>query len=253
MIEICLVDIQVHHAGIGASNLRKVRIAEAAADLRRFAPVGDFRVNLRVSALDNPGNDGVTLSGPLQIGYHFTHRAAGIQFAQPCRGICVRVIRGLLLLQIDQNDRHVQIPDGGKHIVGCGVSQKLQNHEVHVSGPELIPRRHCHFFCSDNAAVNQLHAVRNHALEVRILALKLRDQRRELRQIRPQRNGEHAHTRFCLHQYRLTVPLAHFPATSLISKLFLTLSRACWSDSNSPPAIICTIRFPMAVPSTGPA
>ena len=193
VVEVGFVDVQVHHAGVGPSNLGQIGVPEAAAHLGSFTPVLDFLLGVGVASFHHAGDDGMALSRPLQIGHHLAHRPAGVELAQPGGGIGVGVIRGLLLLEVHQHHRHVQIPDGGQHIVGGGVGQQLQNHQVHVGGPELVPSGLSQLLGGNDAAVDELHAVRQLLFESRILAPELRDQRRELGQIGPQGNGEHAY------------------------------------------------------------
>ena len=101
MIEVGLVDVEIHHARIGTADLRKVRVAETAPDLSGAAPVFDFRLSFRIAAFHDARDDRVALSGAFQIRYHLSHRAAGVKFAKPSRGVRVRVIGGFLLLEID--------------------------------------------------------------------------------------------------------------------------------------------------------
>ena len=127
----------------------------------------------------------MALSCPFQIGDHLAHSAAGVQSAQPCRGVGISIVRGFLLLQIHQHHRHTQIPNGGEHIVGRGVGQKLHDDQVHVSRPELVPGSGGLLLGGDQTAVDQFHGIRDALLEVGILAFKLRHQLRELGQVRP--------------------------------------------------------------------
>ena len=139
VVQVGLVNVQIHHAGIGAANLGKVRIPEAAAHLRGTAPVLNFCLCYRVSALNNTGDDGVALPGPLQIGHHLTHCAAGVQLPQPGGGVGVCVVGSLLLLKVHQHHGNVQVPDSREHIVGGGIGQQLHNDQIYVRSPELVP------------------------------------------------------------------------------------------------------------------
>ena len=192
MVEIGLVDVQVHHAGIGPADLGQVGVPEAPPHLGGPAPVGDLRVHRRVAALHHAGDDRVTFSGPLQIRHHFAHGAAGIQLSKPGGGVCILIIRRLFLLEVHQHHRHVQIPHRRQHIVGGGVGAKLQDHQIHVGGPKLVSGLHGLLLGGDDAPVDQLHRIGDALLELLILARELRHQRGKLGQVRPQGDGEHA-------------------------------------------------------------
>ena len=196
VVEVGLVDIQIHHAGIGAADLRKVRIAEAAANLRGTAPVGNLGVHFGVAALDDAGDHGVALASALQVGHHLANCAAGIELAQPGGGIGVGIIGGFLLLQVNQHHGHIQIADGGEHVVRGRVGQQLQDDQVHVGGTELVAGFHGLLLGGHKTAVDELHRVGDALFEVCVLCLKLRHQGRELGQIGAQRDGENADSRF---------------------------------------------------------
>ena len=82
-------------------------------------------LDLGISPLHHPGDDGVALARPVQIGGHLPHGPAGVQLPQPGGGVGVFVVRGPLFLHVHQHHRHVQVPHRGEHIVGGGVGQKL--------------------------------------------------------------------------------------------------------------------------------
>ena len=197
VVQVGLVDVQVHHAGIGAANLGQVQVPEAAAHLGGFAPVLYLGLHNGVTALHHTGDDGMALSGALQVGHHLPHGAAGVQLAQPLGGVGVLVVRGAELLDVHQHHGHVQIPDGGEHIVGGGVGEQLEDDQIHVGGAELVPGLLGQLLGGDDAAVDELHGIGNHGLKGLVLGLELRHQRGELGQIGPQGNGEHAHAGFC--------------------------------------------------------
>ncbi len=196
VVEIGLVDVEIHHAGVGAADLREVRVAEAAAYLRGAAPVLDLGLRLGVSALHDAGDDRVALAGALEVGDHLAHSAAGIELTQPGGGVSVGVIGSLLLLKVHEHDGHVQIAHGGEHVVGGGVGQQLQDDEIHVGGAELVAGRGGELFGGADAAVDQLHGVGQGLLEGLVLAFKLRNKGGELGQIRAQCDGEHADSCF---------------------------------------------------------
>ena len=175
VVEVGLVDVQVHHAGVRTTDLCQIGVTEAAAHLCGTAPVLDLGLYLRVTALDHAGNDGVTLAGALQICHHLTHGAAGVQFAQPGGSIGVGIVRGFLLLDIHQHHRHIQIANSGQHIIAGGVGEQLQNDQINVRGAELVA-------CG-------------------VLLLKFGHEGRELGQIRTQCDGKHANTGFGFNEH----------------------------------------------------
>ena len=128
MVEVGLIDIQVHHARVGPANLGKVGVPEAPPHLGGFAPLRNLRLGVGVAPLHHPGDHRVALACPLQIGYHLAHSPAGVKFAQPGGGIGIGVVRSFLFLQVHQHHRYVQIPHSGQHVVAGGIGQELQNH-----------------------------------------------------------------------------------------------------------------------------
>ena len=194
VIQVCLIDVEIHHTGIGTSDLSQVRVAETSADLRSLAPVLDLRLNGRISAFHHTGDDRMALSGSFQVSHTFADSAAGIQFAQPGRRIGIGIVRRFLLLDIHQHDRHIQVPDCRKHVVGCGVGQQLHDHQVHVRRAELVPCRHGLLLGGHQTAVDDVHGIRQRLFECLILGFKFRYQRRELGQIRAQRDGKNANS-----------------------------------------------------------
>ena len=198
VIEVGLVDVQIHHAGIGPANLGQVQVPEAAAHLGGLAPILNLRLHNGVAPLHHAGDNGMALAGPLQVGHHLSHGAAGVQLSQPLGGAGVLIIRGAELLDVHQHHGHVQIPHSGEHVVGGGVGEQLQDDQVHVGGAELVPCLLGQLLGGDNAAVDELHGIGDRGLEVFILALKFRHQGRELGQISAQGDGKYAHPGFCL-------------------------------------------------------
>ena len=196
VVEIGLVDVEVHHAGIRSSDLSQVGVAESPADLSCSAPLVDFFGHIGIATLDDARNNCVALSGALKVRDHLADRAAGVELAQPCRCICIGVIRRLELLYVDQNHRHVHVANGGKHVVRSRIGQKLADDQVDVRRAELVARRLGQLFGRADSAVDDLDRVRNGLLKCLVLALKLRNQRRELGQIRAQRDGENADSCF---------------------------------------------------------
>ena len=199
VVQVCLIDVQIHHAGVRTADLRQVRIAEAAAHLGRTAPVLKLCLHKGISSLYHACDHCVALTCALQIGHHLADCSARVQLAEPGRRVRVGIIGSLLFLYIYKNHRNIQVPDSRQHVVGCCIGQKLQNNKVHVCRAEFIPCCHRQLLRSDNAAVNHLNGVRQRLLERCILALELRNQRRELRQICSQGDGEHANAGLGFH------------------------------------------------------
>ena len=116
-IEVRFVDVQIHHAGVGAADLGDVGVAEAAANLRGPAPILDFPLHARVAALDDAGDDSVALAEAVQVGHGLAHSAAGVALAQPGGDVGVVVVQRLELLHVHDDDGHVQVAYGGQHVV----------------------------------------------------------------------------------------------------------------------------------------
>ena len=170
----------------------EVCIAEAAAHLSGTAPIFNLSLHGGVTALDHTGDDGMALAGALQIRDHLTDGTAGVQLTQPCRDVGVGVVGRFLLLDIDQHDRHIQIAHCRQHIIRSSVGQQLQNNQINIGSAELIACCHRLLLGRDDTAVNDLNGVGQRLFEGGVLALKLRHQRGELRQISAQRNSKHA-------------------------------------------------------------
>jgi len=138
VVEIGFVNVQVHHAGVWTANLRQISIPEATAHLSGFAPVLNFCFGNKIATLHHSSDNSVALSCTFQISNHLADRTAGVQFTQPGSSVSIGVVRSLLLLQVHQNHWHIQIPDSGKHIVRGGISEELNNDQIHISGSEFI-------------------------------------------------------------------------------------------------------------------
>ena len=113
MVEVGLVDVEIHHARIRTADLGDVRIAETAAHLGSTAPVFDFSLYLWVATFDNAGNDGRALAGTVQVGYHFTDGTTGVELTKPCGDIGLGVVGRQFLLYVDDDDRYVKVAHGG--------------------------------------------------------------------------------------------------------------------------------------------
>ena len=99
-------------------------------------------------------------------------------------------------MQVHQHHGHVQIPDGGEHIVGGGVGQQLDDDQIHIRSPELVTGSGGQLLGGDDAAVDQLDRIRQGLLEGFVLALKFGHQTRELGKISPQRDGKYTDSGF---------------------------------------------------------
>ena len=62
VVQVGFVNVQVHHTGVRASDLRKVGVAEAAAHLRGLAPIVDLCLHGGVAALHHAGDHGMALA-----------------------------------------------------------------------------------------------------------------------------------------------------------------------------------------------
>ena len=142
MIEVGLVDIEVHHARIRATNLCDVGIAEAATYLCSTTPVLNFSLNAWVTTLYDASDDSRALAGTIQVGHHFANGSAGIQLAQPCRNVGLGIVGSQLLLQVHDNDGNVEVANGRQHVIRCAVGQHLQDDEVNIGSTELVAGSH---------------------------------------------------------------------------------------------------------------
>ena len=193
MVEVGLIDVEVHHTGVRTADLGDVGVAETTADLSGLAPVFDLRFDFGVSPFDDTGDDGMSLAGTFEVSDHFADSAAGIEFAEPGRDVGVGIVRSGFLLDVDEDDRDIEVSDGRQHVVGCCVGQELQDDEVDVRCAELVAGGHGLFFGGDDAAVDDFDGVRKVLfLERFVLSVKFRDQSRELGQVRAKSDGEDA-------------------------------------------------------------
>ena len=118
----------------------------------------------------------MSLSISLKVSYHLTYSAAGIAFAKPGSNVCVVIIQRFQLLDIDQNHRNVQILHCRKHIVGCGVGQKLHKHQIYVCRAEQIARCLGLLLGGNHTAVDNLYGIGKCLFECLILGFEFRNQ-----------------------------------------------------------------------------
>ena len=196
VIEVCLVDIEVHHARIWAANLCDVGIAEAAAHLCSTAPVLYLCLNTRVTTFYYTGNDSRALAGTIQVGNHLTNSAAGIEVAQPGGNIGLGIVGSQFLLQIHNDDGHVEIANGRQHIIRGTVGQHLENDKIDISCSELITGSHRLLLGGHHATIDNLNGVWQRLLERLILSLEVWYELWELWQVCLKGNAEYTYLCF---------------------------------------------------------
>ena len=196
VVEIGLVNIEVHHARIGTAYLGDIGIAEAAAHLGSTAPVLYLCLHLRVATLDNSRDDCRTLAGTIQVGHHLADGTTGIELAQPGGDVGLGIVGGQLFLYVDNHDGHVEVAHGRQHIIRSAIGQHLQDDQVYIGCTELVACCHRLLLGGHHAAVNNLDGVGQRLLEGCILSLKLGYELRELWQVCLQRNAEHTYSCF---------------------------------------------------------
>ena len=141
VIEVCLINIQIHHTRIWSSDLRNVSLTESSSYLSSLAPVFDLSLNCRISAFYNACDNRMSLACSLKV-----------------------------------SNWNIQITDRRKHVVGCCVCQHLKKYKVNICCTELISCHHCLLFCCHHSAVNDLYCIRDRFLECVVLCLKFRHQ-----------------------------------------------------------------------------
>ena len=190
MVEVGLVNVEIHHTGVRTTNLCDVRIAEAATHLCCTAPVPNLCLYFGVTTLYDTRNHCRTLAGTVQVGYHLTNGATGIELAEPGGDIGLGIVWSQLLLYVDNDDRNIEISDGRQHIIRGTIGEHLQDDEVNVCCAELVASSHRLLLAGHHTAVDNLDGVGQRLLECLILSLKLRNELGELWQVSLQRNAE---------------------------------------------------------------
>ena len=196
MVEVGLVDVEVHHARIRTTDLGNVRIAETTTHLCRTAPVLDFCLCARITAFHYARDDGRTFACTIQVGNHFAGGTASIQLAQPGWDVGFGIIRSLFLLEVHDDDRNVQVANSRQHIVRGAIGEHLQNHEIDVSCAELIAGSHRLLLGGHHTAINDLDRIGKRFLECGILAFELWYKLGELWEICSEGNREHTYPCF---------------------------------------------------------
>lgn len=183
VVEVGLVDVEVHHARIRTADLGDIGATQTTAHLGGTAPLLELLGHGRVAALDNTGHHGVTLAGTVKVGYDLTGSTAGVQIAQPRGDIGVGVVGLGLLLHVDHDDGHVQVAYDRQHVVARGIGEHLQDDQVDILGAELVARDLSLFLGGHHTAVDKLDGRRQRGLKVLVLLLKVGNELRELRKI----------------------------------------------------------------------
>ena len=196
VVEIGLVNIEVHHAWIGTAYLGDIGIAETTTHLSSTTPILNLSLNTWVAALNHTCNHSRTLAGTIQVGHHLADGTTGIEFAQPGGNVGLGIVGSQLFLYVDNHDGHVQIAHGRQHIVRSAIGQHLQDDQVYIGCTELVACCHRLLLGGHHAAVNNLDGVGQRLLEGCILSLKLGYELRELWQVCLQRNTEHTYSCF---------------------------------------------------------
>ena len=196
VIEVGLVDIEIHHTRVGATDLGDIGVTETATHLSRTAPVLYLCLSRRIAALYNAGNHCRALAGTVQVGYHLTDSAAGIELTQPGGNVGLGIIGCQLLLQVHNHHRHVEVADGGQHIIRGAVGEHLQNDQIDICCTELITGCHRLLLTGDHTAIDDLDGIGQRLLERFILGLELGNELRELWQVCLQGNREYTYLCF---------------------------------------------------------
>ncbi len=143
----------------------------------------------------------MALAGAVQVGDNLAGGAASVQLAQPGGDVGVGVVGLGLLLHVHDYHGNVKVAHDGKHVVAGGVGEHLQDDQVHVGSAEEVAGVLCLFLGGYHAAVDDVHRGGQGLLEFGILALEFGDELRELRQVRAERDGEHADFRFGFNEH----------------------------------------------------
>ena len=176
VVQVCLIDVKVHHTRIRSSDLSDIGIAESSSYLCSLAPVFDLCLNSRISTLNYTCNNSMSLACSFQIGNCFTYSTAGISFTKPCSDICVIIIQCFELLNVHKNNRNIKITDCREHIVGCRIGQHLKKYDINVCSTEFISGFHRLLFCCYHSSIDDLYCIRDCFFECLILSFKLRYQ-----------------------------------------------------------------------------
>ena len=192
VVEVGLVDVEVHHARVRTADLGDVGAAQATTHLGGTAPLLELLGHSRVATLDNAGHDGMTLAGAVKVGHDLAGGAAGVQIAQPRGDVGVGVVGLGLLLHVDHDDGHVQVAHDRQHVVARGIGEHLQDNQIDVLGAELVAGDLGLLLGGHHAAVDKLDSRGQRGLKVLVLLLKIGNELRELRKIGTEGDREDA-------------------------------------------------------------
>ena len=196
MVEVGLVDVEVHHAGIGATDLGDVGVAETTTYLGGTAPILDLGLSGGITTFDNASDDSAALAGTVEVGYHFAGGTASVELAKPGGDVGLLVVGSQLLLEVDDDDGHVEVAHGGEHVVGGAVGEHLEDDEVNVGSAELVAGYHRLLLGGYHATIDELDGVGEGLLECFILGFELGNELWELGEIGAKGDGEHADAGF---------------------------------------------------------
>ena len=176
VIEVCFINVQIHHSRIWSADLRNVSLTKSSSDLSSLAPVFNLCLNSRISAFYHTCDHRMSFACSLKVCNSFAYSSAGIAFSQPGSNICMLIIQSFQLLDVYQHYRNIQIADCRKHIIRCSIGQHLKEYKINVCSAESVPCLHCLFLGCHHSSVNDLYRIRNCFFECSILCLKLRYQ-----------------------------------------------------------------------------
>ena len=125
MVEVGLVDVEVHHARVRTSDLGDVRVAETTTHLSGTAPVLDLRLNSWIATFYDTSDDSRALTSTVEVGNHLTDGTASVEVAQPGGNIGLGIVGCQLLLQVHDDNGYVEVTNGRQHIIRGTVSQHL--------------------------------------------------------------------------------------------------------------------------------
>ena len=138
VIQVGLINVQIHHTRIRSSDLSNVSITKSSSYLSCLAPVFDLSLNSRIAAFYNTCDNSMSLAGSFKVSNSFSNSTTCITFAQPCCDICVIIIQCFQFLNVYQNNRNIKITNCRKHIVRCSISQHLKEYKVNISCTEFV-------------------------------------------------------------------------------------------------------------------
>ncbi len=192
VVEVGLVDIEVHHARVRTADLGNVGTTQATTYLGGTAPLLELLGHSRVATLDDTGHDGMTLAGAVKVGHDLSGGAAGVQIAQPRGDVGIGIVGLGLLLHVDHDDGHIQVAHDRQHVVARGIGEHLQDDQVDVLGAELVAGDLGLLLGGHHAAVDKLDSRGQRGLKVLVLLFKVGNELRELRKIGTEGDREDA-------------------------------------------------------------